>query len=271
MPRLSPLTEFALLASAPDEALNLEQLSLGVARLAHPELDGKAISRKLDALADHIQDRLTTSTSPDRVAASLRALIGGDLGFRGSQEAYQSIQGSCLDQVLESRSGLPILLSVVWILLGERLGIPIKGVGYPGHFLVCIDVSSARIYLDPYAGGEERPSQELLLNQTDRSVLNPTGTRAIVVRMLTNIKHLAIDQQNWELGLAVVDRIQLLTGNEALNFRALSIRDRGLFLMHLSRNIDARKELQQYLKLVPDALDRTEVEQLLLALGEEAG
>lgn len=262
--RLSPRTEFALAARRPDDALDLEELCLSIARLRLRDLDFQAVSARLDAMAEQVADRLVPGSPPDRLANAIAQAFGGELGLRGASEDYQRLDSSMLDRVVETRRGLPILLSVVWILLGKRLGLPLRGVGYPRHFIACLDLPSARIYLDPFQGGVRLDPRDLLEGAGgQRALLAPIGVRPLVTRVLGNIKNLAIDQTDWTLALEVVERMQVLAGDDPLQTR-----DRGLLCMHLGRQGEARRDLERYLAQVPDALDRSDVEQVLLALRE---
>lgn len=260
----SPLTEFALLARAPDEALDLEALCASIARMRDPAVDAVSIGQDLDMLAEDLNDRLPGPRRPDQLASALRQQIGGRLDFRGLQEDYGSMESSMLDQVVRRRRGLPILLSVVWMLIGKRLNLPIAGVNAPGHFLVCLDLPGARIYLDPFSGGAE-VSAAVLMERVggNRGALGPAGSRPIVTRVLTNIKHLAIDQENWKIALDSVDRIQLISGDHPTHTR-----DRGLLCARLERRSEAIRELRRYLQQAPEASDRREVERVLRELEE---
>ena len=264
--KLSGAVRFAFAARAPDEVLDLEELTIGVASLGTPDLDFSAVSAKLDALADEVADQISLSAPPDRLAAQLSSAFGGRLGFRGDAAAYSDPEHSYLDAVLERRRGMPILLSVVWMLLGKRLGVPIHGIGYPGHFLACVDLPGARVYVDPFNGGEVREARALLERlptpggSTDaaRRMLEPLGTRLIITRMLTNLKNLWIDRGAHAEALAAVDRILLANGEQASE-----VRDRALLLLHLGRPSEAARDLRRYLKIEPLAPDRAVMEQLL--------
>lgn len=261
----SAAVRFALAARAPDEVLDLEELVIGVAALGNPDLDFEAVRATLDGLAESIADVVSPSAPPDRLAAQLAAAIGGTLGFRGDRAVFAEPGGSFLDVVLERRTGLPILMAAVWMLLGRRLGVPIEGVGYPGHFLACIDRPGARVYVDPFHGGEVLDARDLLDRaavaspDAARRLLEPTGVRPMVVRMLSNLKNLWIDRSDHASALAAVDRI-LLVGGES----APVVRDRALLLLHLHRASEAARDLRRYLALEPKAADRAVVEQLLL-------
>ena len=185
---------------------------------------------------------------------------GGEAPLGELSQAYRILS------VLERRRGMPILLSVVWMLLGKRLGVPIHGIGYPGHFLACVDLPGARVYVDPFNGGEVREARALLERlptpggSTDaaRRMLEPLGTRLIITRMLTNLKNLWIDRGAHTEALAAVDRILLVNGEQAGE-----VRDRALLLLHLGRPGEAARDLRRYLKIEPLAPDRAVMQQLL--------
>lgn len=268
MAALSPLTDFALAARAHDDVLDLERLAVGIARMGTPDLDAAVVRAALDGVAARVDDRVERGAPPDRLARQLREVLVGELGFCGDREAPRDARDSFLDAVLERRRGLPILLSVVWILVGERLGLPIRGVNFPGHFLVCLDARGARIYLDPFHGGVTREAGDLLGRlgpRADRSVLEPCGVRPIVTRMLANLKNLWVDAQDYPSALGAVDRM-LLVGGET----PTELRDRGLICLHLDRPSEAARDFRRYLKVAPEADDRAVVEALLARIQENA-
>lgn len=262
--RHSPATEFALLARAPDEALDLERLVISVARMGASSLDASTVSATLDRLAAQIADDISPSGPPDKLAAALATAIGGRLGFRGGPEVFGGAEGSYVDQVLDRRTGLPILLTIVWMLLGRRLGVPIVGIGYPGHFLAALDLPGVRLYVDPFAGGQPCEAADLLGRlppDAGRRFLDPSPPRAIVTRVLVNLKHLWIGASDHERALGAVDRILLLSGEVPSE-----LRDRGLLALRLGRTTEAQRDLGRYLVVATGAPDRADVESVLARL-----
>jgi len=242
--------------------LDLESLCVAIARMGRPELDPGEVGGTLDSMAARVGDHLAVDAPPDRLAMRLAGLVGGELDFHGDPEAPVGPADSYIDQVLVRRRGLPILLSVVWILLGRRLGLPIAGVNYPGHFLVCLDAPGARIYLDPYSGGRARDAAQLMgrlgPEARERGLLEPCGVRPIVTRILVNLKNQWLDAGAYAEALGAVDRI-LLIGGEVPG----ELRDRGLVCLHLNRPGDAARDFRRYLTLRPEAEDRSVIEALL--------
>ncbi len=122
------------------------------------------------------------------------------LGLSGDVKTYADVQNSYLDRVLDRRLGIPITLSVLAIAVGRRTGVPLVGVGMPGHFLVRHE-GQPRVLLDCFDGGRRLSSgdcQEILerisgpLPGFDLAWLDPTPASDIVLRMLTNLRQLAL-------------------------------------------------------------------------------
>jgi regulator of sirC expression with transglutaminase-like and TPR domain len=201
---VNPADRFEALVRGPEPAIPLDELTLLVAAHAEPGLD---ISRWLGAL-DDIAARCADATFPGVV----RHL--SEEGFAGNRDDYYDARNSYLHHVIERRTGIPITLSVVTIEVGRRLGVPVIGIGMPGHFLVR-DGADPDAFADPFAGRLlDRTGCERIFLETDTGAvfhdayLAPVGTRAIVGRLLANLKgiHLARrDRQAlaWVLGLRV--------------------------------------------------------------------
>lgn len=144
-------------------------------------------------------ERAATERAAERPASpAARAVIEllAEEGFRGDDEHYEDPANSLLDRVLERRKGLPITLSVLAIHLGQHAGVPLQGIGFPGHFMVGLALDEGQpLVFDPFRGGRqlhERDLAELLLKATGRpgdwrSFLRPAPPRRILQRMLRNL------------------------------------------------------------------------------------
>lgn len=128
--------------------------------------------------------------------AALNQLLYEELGFRGNDTDYYDRHNNFLADVIERRTGMPIALSVLYVELARRMGIAVHGVGFPGHFLVRYDGGSEPRFLDPFDRGAalERSDLQRLLRRAvgdrvplTRSLLQPTGNRQILFRMLVNL------------------------------------------------------------------------------------
>jgi regulator of sirC expression with transglutaminase-like and TPR domain len=139
-------------------------------------------------------------SDPAAAARAVMALMARE-GFIGDDESYEDPANSFLDRVLERRRGLPITLSVLAVHLGRHAGVPLRGIGFPGHFLVGMRLRDPLpIVLDPFRGGRrlDGPALDELLDRATgrrnasteerwREHLRPASGREVIVRMLRNL------------------------------------------------------------------------------------
>ena len=145
-----------------DVRLFLEAASRGDLLPALSAIEGSPAADRLEdeaqvmAWAAVAARRLTLlpSRGPFALSRLLRGLLADELGFRGDADDYSATRNCCLHQVLARRKGMPILLACVWIEVGRRAGIPVDGIGMPGHFLARVGGPSG-VHVDPFAGGQE--------------------------------------------------------------------------------------------------------------------
>lgn len=150
--------------------------------------------------------RLTVlpSRGPFALSRLLRGLLVDELDFRGDPDDYSTTRNCCLHQVLARRKGMPILLSCVWVEVGRRAGIPVDGIGMPGHFLVRVG-GPAGVHVDAFAGGQEL-SREGCRNLHDRiagtkarwsdDFLRASTTDQVVERVLNNLAATTREEQD---------------------------------------------------------------------------
>lgn len=184
---MDPTARFRRLVEGPDEAVRLDEGALLIAAHACPGLDVDAELARLDALADDV---------PAPTLDGVRTHLFETLGFRGNGADYGDPRNSYLNEVLDRRLGLPITLSVLVIEVGRRVGVPFSGIGLPGHFLVRHE-GAPPVLLDPFEGGRELSVDDCAERvariygdavEFDPSMLAPVGPKAILARMLANLK-----------------------------------------------------------------------------------
>lgn len=164
---------FAELARS--HAPQLDRLALAVAA-EFREVDEAAVLAELDALAAE----LVAGGSPVEQGDALAALLGGRHGFVGGRAEYDDPRNSMLDLVLARRTGLPILLSVVYEEVARRRGIPLHGVGLPGHFVVAHFGADPPLLYDPFAGGARVEVEE-------GAAIRPWRPQETALRILNNL------------------------------------------------------------------------------------
>lgn len=170
------------------DSFPLDEACLLIAAEANPGLDIEGCLGRLDAIAE-------TCAAP--LLETLLEHLYIELGFAGNLTDYYDPRNSLLDHVLERRIGIPITLAVVALEVGRRIGVPMSGIGMPGHFLLR-DKVDPDVFIDPFSGRLLDKNACLRLHQrlTGGSVWNdafllPVTRQAIVVRVLSNLKEVA--------------------------------------------------------------------------------
>jgi len=248
------LQRFAALVALPDDRLDLLEAALLLAE-ADPPPDAAACRRELDALAQSAAARLRQDGSVRARVAALGQALFDDAGFRGNQEDYYDERNSFLHEVLRRRTGIPITLALVLIEVGRRLGLALEGVNFPGHFLLRHRSAEGDVLLDPFSGQvlSEADCAELLRNlagpqaELTPGLLRAAPSRAILRRMLTNLKGIYLQRHAWPQALDCVERLLLLVPDEPDE-----LRDRGLLHHRLERHDRAVADLERYLLLAAD-------------------
>jgi regulator of sirC expression with transglutaminase-like and TPR domain len=259
-----------------DDEIDLAEAALLIAKGVNADLDVAHYLSRIEALAGELARRFTDSTSQtDRILA-LNQFLFEEQGFAPSIENYYDPRNSFLNEVLERRVGIPISLSVLYIEVGRRAGLPLSGVSFPGHFLVKCKVNDGLIVLDPYCRGVSLSLHDL--QQRLREVRGGEVSRAIVAgmlvaankkqilaRMLRNLKAIYLEREDYNMALSAMEWIIALTPADALE-----VRDRGLLYAKLECARAALDDLQRYLELAPDAEDVPEVRSRVIELRQAA-
>jgi regulator of sirC expression with transglutaminase-like and TPR domain len=252
----------ALTAATNAPGTALAQAALVIAQIEYPRLDIETYIAKLDSMGDLARRAVErhTDTTGDRSRLScIRAFnefLFTDLHFVGNREKYEDPRNSCLNEVLDRRTGIPITLCVVYMEIARRAGLQIDGVNFPGHFLVrCPEVAGriSGLIIDPFHGGallSEHDCRLLLQRHVgtevafNKSLLAPTTRLQIIVRMLLNLKNVYVKMRSFPQARDVTELLLAVTPS-ALN----ELRDRGLLAYHLNDVTGALRDLQSYLKL----------------------
>lgn len=172
---------------------DLEEGSLLLARTANPRLDPAACRAQLDAMGARCRELIAEPSSSREKCRVLNRVLFHEWGFHGNTERYTDPRNSFLDQVLERRTGLPISLSIVYLLVAARAGIALEPVGLPGHFLVGCFTDGLPFFIDPFEGGVFRGAAEIIEALTarpggpQRTDLAPTTVREVLCRSCRNL------------------------------------------------------------------------------------
>jgi regulator of sirC expression with transglutaminase-like and TPR domain len=229
-----------------------------------PDADLPATEARLAELAAEVVADVTAGASAYDQAVGLRSVLGDRHGFRGYGDDYGDLRASLLHEVVERRRGLPILLSVVYLDVARRAGIPAYGVGLPGHFVVAVGEPESATLLDPYVGGRLTSLPELSTRVPDgvdlaAADVAPWQPVDIVARVLNNIRVLAARTGDVRTRLWAAD-LSLLLPTHHVELR----RERGELRARLGDYLGAAHDLEQYAEAVADTDDDRAEE----ALGE---
>ena len=135
------------------EAFDLEQGAWLFAQTQYPRINVEAYQAVLDGYADELRSRLGSSADPEEILTVISQYLCGELGFAGNDADYYEPENNYLNCVLDRRTGNPINLCLVYVLLGRRLKLPMVGIALPGHFICRYQSTAAEIYLDPFNRG----------------------------------------------------------------------------------------------------------------------
>lgn len=219
----SALDYFSMLV-ADDDTLNLAEAATAIALDEVPRLDVQQVMAELDRLGERLRHRLPADSPPSHRLRMLNQYFHGELGFAGNINDYYAVGNSYLHQVLATRRGIPITLAIIYMELASHVGLRIKGVSFPGHFLMKLRLPQGEVVLDPFSGRSLGRSEldEFLSPWRERAGLMPQepmsldaflGTaspRQILARMLRNLKQIHMDQQDLPRLLAVQRKLVAL-------------------------------------------------------------
>lgn len=256
--------------SAPGEAL--APAALAIAQLEYPRLDPDPYLRQLDEFGRDAATRLQPVSGRRERVETLSRFVFGTLGFAGNHEQSLDPRNSFLNEVMDRRLGIPITLSILFIEIGRRAGLTLRGIGFPGHFLVREDGHEEHegeqgepVVVDPFGAGRilsEEDCVALLREQLGEdarwhtSLLDPADRREIAARMLTNLKRAYVTLRSFQQARRVSDLLIALDPSAITE-----LRDRGLLSYHLQDFSSALRDLELYLRAVtrhevPTPLDR---------------
>lgn len=171
----------------------LETGALLLARTVNPKLDVAACCMELDAIAARCTELIAEPATTREKCRIMNRVLFHEWGFRGNVEHYTDPRNSFLDEVLTRRQGIPLSLSVVYLLVAQRLGLPLEPVGLPGHFIVGCYADDAPFFVDPFDRGLFRDADEIFdflrASQIDPQPadLMPTSVREVLTRSCRNL------------------------------------------------------------------------------------
>jgi regulator of sirC expression with transglutaminase-like and TPR domain len=263
---------------AQDEShLNLAEAAFLIGEDEDPNLDTARYLAELDKLGHTLRSRLPADFSPVHRVLALNRYLFVELGFEANHDDYYDPDNNLLHKVLEKRRGIPISLSLIYLEIGHRIGLNLRGVSFPGHFLVKLPVAEGELILDPYAKGKSLSEDDLRARLGDlardidpaelplRPFLEPASKREILARMLRNLKSIHLQAEALQRALRTMNRLLIVMPDEPRE-----LRDRGLLFERMECPRAALTDLRNYLQLNPHADDAREIQARVKELGRLA-
>ncbi|MES2944693.1 MAG: tetratricopeptide repeat protein [Pseudomonadota bacterium] len=270
----SPLQYFSSLVES-DEHFPLLEAAISLAQDEYPDLDVQQVLGDIDQLQARVKRRLPSDAPALQKLRTLNQFFFRDLNFGGNINDYYDPDNSYLNAVLKTRRGIPITLAVLWLELADGLGLNARGVAFPGHFMVKVNLPKGQVVIDPFSGqslSREELSERLepfrRSSALDEEFEMPMGlylqsasSREIIGRMLRNLKDIHKTQEDWQRLIAVEDRLIVLQPDAWDEYR-----DRGLAWAMQGKAERAVPDLEKYLAHAEDALDLDDVAERLSRL-----
>ena len=240
------------------------EAAIAVAQDELPELDVQAVLAEVDALAERLRRRLPGDAAPLQRLRMLNQYFFQELGFAGNVNNYHDPRNSLLPVVLQTRRGIPLTLALLYIEVATQIGLHASGVSFPGHFLVKLQMPRGEVVIDPFIGRSltrEDLEERLLPYRRQRGggpedevplglYLQSAPPRAMIARLLRNLKEIHRIAQDTPRLAAVLQRLVILLPQEARERRELA-----LVLAQLGQHEQAAQELAAYLQNSPDSAD----------------
>ena len=267
---------FADLLADERDRYSLAEACLLVAADAYRDLDVNRYLGEIERMAARLRGRLPRDADAEEKVIALNQFLFDDLGFAGNADDYYDPRNSYLNDVIERRRGIPISLSILYMEVGRKIGLPLEGISFPGHFLVRLALRRSTLVLDPFSGGAPLSEEDLrkllkrVIAESGRAglrgagdvaaelpldqFLEPAGHRQILARMLRNLKNIYREKNDLQRLLQVINRM-IAVSPEAHG----ELRDRGLVYQKLEAFRAALKDLNDYLEHDPEAADADDI------------
>jgi len=267
------------LSEQEDQNINLAELALTLAAAEQRSEDTKHYHNHLLLLAKGVREELRNkkieqdNPTPEDMALALNNVLVDKFRYKGDEETYESLDNTNLMCVIDRRAGLPITLGILYLHAARAQGWCAVGLSFPGHFLIRLENRDGRrVILDPFHAGRiiDTPELRSLLklvegqaSELSAAHYQPASDRAILFRLLDNIKTRQLDKGCIEAALEVLLNMQILLPENVNLWR-----EGGLMYLRLGRLEEALRALDVYITRVPEGPDRRRIDLVVQELRE---
>lgn len=262
---------FQKLARKPVDQIQLAEAALYIASDEYPKINIPAYLELLKEWSSLLKKECTKKSRTSRLDV-LNDLLFQRMQFTGNIDNYYDPKNSFLNDVIDSRKGIPISLSVIYLELAWSLGLDATGIGFPGHFLVRVNHQGKSMYVDAFYKGRVMTAEDCVEFWKDisegemefqESFLSSMNKHQILIRMLRNLKGIYLEQKNYKKLIRVMDKLVVLNPHVAEE-----VRDRGIIYYQIQAYRLALEDFQGYLSAAPEAEDASVIHQYVEVLRE---
>lgn len=253
-----------------DEKIDLIRGALAIARAEYPKLEIEEYAGRIEAMGRRVA-ALANDLDPQATLAALNTVVFEQAKLRGNRDDYYDPRNSFLNDVLDRGLGIPITLSIVYMEVARSVGFPLSGVGMPGHFLLkhyhedgqeilidCFNRGDILSRQDCQSRLDEIYSGEMTLRP---EFLHPISRRQILTRMLNNLKTVYLSTRNFRKALPIADLILVIYPQSAED-----VKQRALLRYSMGMHALAAEDLEEYLRISPQASDADDTRQMALSI-----
>ena len=254
-----------------DERIDLLRAALTIARTQYPQLDIDSYIYRVDAIARRVAARIRDIGDIAQTIYALNTVLFKEEQLCGNRENYYDPRNSFLNDVLDHRLGIPITLALIYMEVARRIGFPLFGVGMPGHFLLKhYAVEGRQVLIDAFNSGHilsARDCRQRLQEIYDGQLtfqpefLMSVSRRQMLTRILNNLKTIYLSTRNFRKALPIVDLILVIYPRSPED-----VKQRALLRYSLGQMRGAIEDLDDYLKMSPEASDADEIRQTALSI-----
>jgi len=259
-----------------DDDIPLSATALHLASLTHQGRSLEPYTNHIKKLSGEVGDRFAeliaagaVDNCETRIAAT-KHIICDKYGYEGDAQTYNDLRNADLIDVIDRRKGLPIALAILVLDIGRAQGWEIKGLNFPGHFLVRFEWGSQRVMCDPFDKFTLLQAADLRIlikralgdkAELSSSFYQEASNREILLRLQNNIKYRQIETEHYQDAL---DTVATMRQFAPLEYRLLL--DDGVLKARLNKTTEAIQSIRDYLAVVRDPHDKYDAQLLLRTL-----
>lgn len=260
MKDVNPLEYLEAVGHLPDEEIDVAPVAICLAAVGTGQYKGRNFERYFHHLkriteetAQRYKDLLAAGgqDDPETQLAALKHILADKHGYSGDEDRYDDLRNADLIAVIDRARGMPIALSLLYLHAGQAQGWDIKGISFPGHFLVRLERAGRRIIFDPFQGAVpvEAPQLRALLKnalgpnaELSSDYFEAATNREILTRLQNNIKLRQIEASDYTGALETIKAMRLIAPQE---FRLLL--DAGVLYSKTGQMEQAEEALMRYI------------------------